>query len=214
MSLINDALKKAKQHQEQSAPSPDSLPHFKPVDPHEKAVRGFGLVLPGFFALLALLVLLLFWEVFQGRKQTGSDESTANTELLVRALDSAHLKAPSSAATSQPVAPNVAPPILGNPVAVPTPASLPVPQAVPKVAVTDEPTVALTATNTAAPTVVLQPEMKLQSIVFNPARPSAMIDGLPLFVGDTIRGQRVTRITARAVTLIGNSRTNVLELTH
>jgi hypothetical protein len=52
----------------------------------------------------------------------------------------------------------------------------------------------------------------LQGILFSPARPSAIIDGTTVFVGSTIGSQRVARITAEAVTLVGSDRTNVLSL--
>ena len=54
--------------------------------------------------------------------------------------------------------------------------------------------------------------LRLQSIIYNPARPSAMIGGKFLFIGDSIQGFRVTAIGQEAVTLIGGGQTNVLSL--
>ena len=53
--------------------------------------------------------------------------------------------------------------------------------------------------------------MKLQSII-NSSRPSAMISGKFLFIGDKFRGYKVTAIDQESVTLIGNGETNVLSL--
>ena len=53
--------------------------------------------------------------------------------------------------------------------------------------------------------------LRLQSIMFG-ARPSAMIAGKFLFVGDSIQGHRVIAIDKGTVTLVGQGQTNVLSL--
>jgi hypothetical protein len=54
--------------------------------------------------------------------------------------------------------------------------------------------------------------LKLQGIVYDPKRPSAVINGRTVFVGDRIRQMRVIAITADTATLVDSSHTNVLSL--
>jgi hypothetical protein len=54
--------------------------------------------------------------------------------------------------------------------------------------------------------------LKLQGVVYNPRRPSAVISGKTLFIGDRIRDFRVVAISQESVTLTGAGQTNVLSL--
>jgi hypothetical protein len=54
--------------------------------------------------------------------------------------------------------------------------------------------------------------LKLQGILFNPTRPSAVINGKPLFVGDRIREFKVIAISRDSATLASSGETNVLNL--
>ena len=56
------------------------------------------------------------------------------------------------------------------------------------------------------------PLPKLQAIVFSPARPSIMISGKTLFIGDKLNEFRVTAIDRESATLVGAGQTNVLTL--
>lgn len=53
---------------------------------------------------------------------------------------------------------------------------------------------------------------QLRAIIFNPTRPSALIDGKTVFVGDKIREFRVIAITPVSATLASVTQTNVLTL--
>ncbi len=53
---------------------------------------------------------------------------------------------------------------------------------------------------------------KLQGIVFNPRRPSAVINGKTLFLGDRVAGFRVVAIGPDSATLVSGGQTNVLML--
>ena len=53
---------------------------------------------------------------------------------------------------------------------------------------------------------------KLQAIIFSSVRPSIMINGKTLFIGDTLDGFRVTAISKESATLAGMDQTNVLTL--
>jgi len=67
-------------------------------------------------------------------------------------------------------------------------------------------------TGTAATVPAKPAPLKLQGIVFNPNRPSAVINGRTLFIGDKIRDMRVVAITPDSATLAGGGHTNVLSL--
>jgi hypothetical protein len=56
------------------------------------------------------------------------------------------------------------------------------------------------------------PSAKLQAIVFDPKRPSAIISGKSVFIGDKIGDLRVLAITQESVTLVGGGQTNLLVL--
>jgi hypothetical protein len=54
--------------------------------------------------------------------------------------------------------------------------------------------------------------LRLQAIVFNPSRPSAMVSGKTLFIGDKLGEFRVVAIDQESATLVGGGQTNVLSL--
>jgi hypothetical protein len=75
------------------------------------------------------------------------------------------------------------------------------------------------AQETSAPaTVVTQeepiskPAPKLQAVVYDPKRPSAIISGKSVFKGDKVGEFSVVGITQESVTLVGSGQTNVLVL--
>src|ERR1035441_8400536 len=80
MSLINDALRRAKDTQQQTpAPPSPNLP-FRPVEPAPpSAGRGQGLLLPVALVVVALLSVLSAWQWFQHRNSTGPTEVNART---------------------------------------------------------------------------------------------------------------------------------------
>lgn len=53
---------------------------------------------------------------------------------------------------------------------------------------------------------------RLQAIFYDPVRPSAMIGGESMFVGDSLGNFRVAAITRTTVTLVSPTRTNLLTL--
>lgn len=67
-------------------------------------------------------------------------------------------------------------------------------------------------TNSAVATEPAPPPLKLQGIVYNPRRPSALINGRVVFVGDRIRDLKISAIHADNVVLTGVGRTNLLNL--
>ena len=208
MSLINDALRRAKDAQQQTPlpPSPE-LP-FRPVEPaQQRARRGLGLLLPVALTAVALLALILVWEW----NRTGG--TATPTEVNARTARVAHATPPALALAAQP-APGqepASPPAL----ATDTTATLAT-DATPAPA--DEPLASVQeseATNAPAMTPPPPPKpapLRLQAIIFTPKRPSAMISGKTLYVGDKLGDLRVVAIDKESATLAGAGQTNVLSL--
>ncbi|HWX20827.1 MAG TPA: hypothetical protein VN578_13090 [Candidatus Binatia bacterium] len=179
MSLINDALKRAKETQ-QHAPSPSPGPQLRPAEPAQYARHSLGLIVPVGLAIVALLGLFLAWRLFQ--KQAPADP------VEVRAQTPAD-------APPTPVSPAAAP-VSTAPASVSSDAS-------------NAPTNSSVATEPAPPKPA---PLRLQVIVYNPARPSAMISGKTVFIGDRIGEFRVVAINKESATLTGAGQTNVLNL--
>lgn len=216
MSLINDALKRAKSVQPQ-APPPASGPQFRPAEPDQVVRRGLGVALPIGAVIVALLGLLLTWELSR-TSSVGQKPLPGTPELAVRAV------APPSPpiASPPPADPPPAPPITA-PEPVASPASKPV-----AVVQTPPPAVQTPAPPAQAPAALAQtpaetnalpvaeapkpPSLKLQAIVYHPTRPSAMINGRTLFVGDRVGEWRVASISADSATLSNPTGRKVLNL--
>ena len=66
---------------------------------------------------------------------------------------------------------------------------------------------------TVAETAPLEPApLRLQAVLYAPSRPSAIVSGTTVFVGDRIRGFRVTQIQRNSATLVGDHETIELKL--
>ena len=229
MSLINDALKRAKQAQQETpAPPPTPVPHFRPVEPVPQAARhGLGLMLPFCLAAIALLSLLLFWELTKRDGSPATGKPNAPLSVAARSLPSPDapvdnlnsqaqasnsLAVANTTASSKPVAGNASEHVAasgGGAVAMS-------PQAVPAADNTNSSLVAedggtnrLAVAEPSPP--ALQP-LKLQAIVFDPRRPSALINGRVVFAGERVREYRVMAIHADNVVLAGAGGTNLLSL--
>ena len=187
MSLINDALKRAKQAQPPPAPSASPSLHLRPVDPAQHARHNLGLLLPVAVAVVAMLILLLLWEIVQNRSTIKFVSAKTESAQAV------------NTPPPRPPAPSV--PAVENRVAAPL---APIPMAQENAAT--NPVVA------AEPSPPKPAPLRLQAIVFNPARPSAMISGRTLFVGDKLGEFRVLRISPESATLVGAGQTNILSL--
>jgi hypothetical protein len=191
MSLINDALKRAKAAQQQvSAPPPD-LP-LRPVEPgHQHARHTLGLLLPVALALVALLALFLVWQWAQTRPPAGLTEITAR-----------------AAVPAAPAQPDWS----AQPPSAPAPAAVPVAAPAAPPLADDRETEPTNAAPVAAPATPKPAPLRLQGILFNPRRPSAMINGKTVYVGEKLGPLRVAAIDRETATLIGPSQTNILSL--
>lgn len=204
MSLINDALKRAREAQDQAAPPPPA-PALRPVEPSQAARHGLGVMLPAALAVVALLVLLFVWQYSQ--RDSIRKAGAPTTENTASVTSPAHQHA---------VQPSVTPPAVTSAAAAPAAA---VPQTATNpagVAAAAQPASAPTVnTESNAPAVAVQTPpkpapLKLQGIVFNPTSPSAMISGKTVYVGDKLGEMRVVAINQISATLVGNGETNVL----
>jgi len=220
MSLINEALKRAKAAQRRVPEAAATGPPLHPVEAVVPARPGLGLALPGLLALLSLLVLLCVWELAQRSARARAPESQAQ----IADADGPHRSAVSSLAAprNEPAvppaiapAPTIPPPSPGGvkPVAEPTPADPPSAPNVASAVVQAPPPVPPPSTGPASESSAPKTEpLRLQGVVFNPRKPSAVINGHTLFLGDRIANFRVVAIRPTTAILVGAGQTNVLSL--
>ncbi len=224
MSLINDALRRANQAQKQAPPvSPPASLQLRPVEPESEPQSGSSLFLPGLLALAAIIVVLLIIQL--SRKSTPSEpvmtraraaESANHAPEARPAAESGQGAASSDSLTRQAGSSPVVHAPLASPaqIAVNSPATT-APSPTNAVAVTPPLNSASPApTNPPLPAVIPTPAAppKLQGIVWDPRRPSAVINGRTLFVGDRFAEFRVRTISPDTVTLVSKTQTNLLQL--
>ena len=215
MSLINDALKRAKEAQQQAAPAPASNLQLRPIEPAQYTRPSIGLMLPAALAVVALLVLFFLWQLAHRTSAVAPTEVKART-----AAPALPPSAPQAVATSVAPVPTAQPDIAP----LPAPSTKPMPGSAgalgpnaasdstnAPVAAAPDSAVANKAADIEAPPPKPAPT-KLQGIVFSRTRPSVMIDSKTLFIGDKLNGYRVTAIDRESVTLVGTGQTNILTM--
>lgn len=195
MSLINDALKRTKQAQQENPPATPSL-EFQPADPGQQASKNSVLLCVGLTCIVAAILGL------SGLLVHFVAQSKSNTlPVAARVVD--HPIAPAPISINPPSEPTQAPPAVEPTVSKASPSYIERP---------DEPN-----TN-GYPVAAVIPEppkpapMKLQGIFFNPQNPSAVVSGRSVYLGDRVNGYRVMGISPVAVTLVSATETNVLSL--
>lgn len=207
MSLINDALKRAKEAQQQAPPPPPTNLPFRPVEPAQQgARRGLGILLLATLALAALLVLFLIWQLAQTRPAAPSTEVNART---APARQPASASVETGAAIPVPAAkPDLAPAPLAALATALASDTTPERTNPPLPAVQEgEQTNAAAVLGSQAPNPA---PLRLQGIVINPRRPSAVINGKTLFLGDKLGNFRLVALDQYSATLVGAGQTNVL----
>ena len=116
MSLINDALREAKQAQQEAAPPPPSNLQLRPIEPAQHTRGNAGLMWPTILLVAALLMLVIVWQ------QNHRGETARRMEVQARtAMAATPAVAPAPAVTA--VAP--APPPQPAPVAANAPKAPP-----------------------------------------------------------------------------------------
>jgi hypothetical protein len=193
MSLINDALKRAReQAPEETPPSAAEDPAMTPATHATRSPQWPLVVVP---ALLVGVIGVAVWFFWSASNSMG---------LTARALTSRTVSA-----REEPPAESSHPAGGSNSsiAATATPAGAVIPPAVTN-------TAALTAPTATAPPVPkpAAPTLKLQAIFYRPAHPTAIISSKTVSRGDTIHGARVLRIDRESVALWVNGQTNVLTM--
>ena len=185
MSLINDALKRAKQVQAATPLPITSGPAFRAsaeanANPPENATHR---LMKGVVLLAAFGAVCVAWQLFRAPRGERADIQAIARPAPVCAT--APLQEPGIDGPAVPA----------RPIAQPAPAltnSEPVPATPPREAVPPK----------------RQSALKLQAIFFSPNRPSAIINGKSVFVGDYVGEQQVMQITQNSATLVGAGVTN------
>lgn len=186
MSLINDALKRARQTQQQNPPPTPPL-QFRPVEPGQPNHARAPLLFVGLALALILVVALgglVVWFV--------SQKSAGELRVAARTVNETATAAPADSQVEL----------------VPTPSPAP--------AIAPAPTPVEPETNTLPVTAAIEPPKpqapKLQGISFHPTRPSAIVNGKNVVIGDRVGEFRVLAITRGSVTLGSAAVTHVLSL--
>ena len=175
MSLINDALKRARQSQQNNPPS--GVPPLPPVEPPARGGTGWILVAA---AILFLAAAGLFIGVAIFKHQAPPAETAKAPEV------STLPPAPARTAAA-PV--SVAAPV---PVSVPAPVSTPASNAVLRPATNANPT-------NPPPAAPVEQLPRLQGIIFNAAHPLAIVNGKTVNVGDRVGDYQVKQILKNSV---------------
>jgi hypothetical protein len=184
MSLINDALQRAKQTQQAQQPTISNL-ELRPRDPIRRLNQGMPWLLP-VFGLIAVAVAVAGIVLFRSWNRTAVVARPSPAE-------------PASFAASVPVPPDVS----SSPRAATTLANatgLPA----------DRTGTNTSAAISNVPPTPVGP--KLQGIFFSATHPAAIISGRTVYVGDEVAEFRVAAITPRSATLVSQGKTNILTL--
>lgn len=205
MSLINDALKRAKQVHATQPCAPPNL-QLRPAEPARVSSKGFGLVLPATVITIVVVGLISYFGFRQAggpvsMPQITSAKAIHNTARAPAIKDHASVAEPAFRQSQQPTehAAEIATTANSSDRAHPQTRENP----------------AATVSAVAASTVPVPPAPappKLQAIVFTPGHPSAIISGKSVCIGDHVKDFRVAAIDQTSATLVSATETNVLKI--
>lgn len=216
MSLINEALKRAKHAQKKDAPPLVSSTTLRPTEPARPTDINPVNLLPLLFIALMVIGGGIVWIALRSGAAL-SGPQTVQAKSVPRSV------APSAKTESQPM--------IGQPVTVPsrpvaqpsptvglatdsaTPASAPAqptPVELPSISKATLTTTQQVVTASAPPPPPPMP--KLQAIFYRPQRPTAVLDGRIVLIGKTIGEYRVVDISQESVTVVRAGQTNVLKM--
>lgn len=204
MSLINDALKRAKQVQQEQPARTEPGPQLRPIEARPVERNALALMLPAVALVILGLGCFVVWNSLAHKPQA---TTAAQFEQLSAAAPAALPTAlPIESAASVATAPVAQ---FGNsPIVVPTTSTASA-FSQRESSSAEVPSGTQAAVEAATP----KPAMpKLQAIFYHPTRPSAMINGKSVFLGDKVGELRVAAIDQESITLAGGSQTNVLTL--
>lgn len=208
MSLINEALKRAKQAQKDN-PAPPLALQFKAADPSQQRNPG-----PPILLIVAVVVVLAlvgaFVTITLQKRGAGPivNAKQPNEILLQTVAPSAVAPEPVLVTGQSQAAPSAVP---AQPVSTANTATgSGVSAGLPSPAPNDSLTNIATADVDSTPGKPALP--KLQGIFYRPERPSAVISGKNVFVGSRVGKFQVLAITQESVTISSATQTNVLSL--
>lgn len=223
MSLINDALKQAGKAQKENPPPESNLQFRAAEQPPHRSYTPPAIMYVVFVVVLVLGGLLVLFALRKSPEVVKANTPPAPSK-AASIPDTPASEAPVEQKANPIVFPKPVAPAPAEPaVAVETPPTATVSQEPPKLvaspvsspadaAVATSPTTT-NATVSAPPVEPPKPtKPKLQGIYYNPTRPSAVVNGRTLYVGDRVGEFHVREITKDAVTLASATQTYVLSL--
>ena len=230
MSLINDALKRAKHAQQKSPPPTSPGLVLRPIEPERGKQSNLVTLLPLAVVVLVGVGGLMIWFAMRASGmrpspttvvQARSASPPAATQPIRTPLEKPLTKVapaqpvvPPSASAPPARAPETAPaqsisqpsPAIVAATILPAPVSAPMPaSAAPAATITQ----AVVVASGPPPPPALP---KLQGIFYRPERPAALLDGKMVLVGRTSGEYRVAAISQQSVTVIRAGQTNILNM--
>jgi cytoskeletal protein RodZ len=207
MSLINDALKRAKQvQQEQPARTEPGL-QLRPLEARPVERNSLALALPAIALIILGLGCFVVWKALTHKSE--KPDQTASLSPVEQISASTSIES-ASTSSSQPAAAATLSTVQhasSSTVATPPPSTQSVPVRI------ETPTAEVSAgTQAVVEVAAAKPVPKLQGIFYNPTRPTAIVSGKSVSVGDKVGELRVAAIDQESITLAGGGQTNVLTL--
>lgn len=218
MSLINDALRRAREAQTNQPPpvpepisvtppplQPKSPPRPPPLDPVEPPpMSPWSSLLP--VILVGLVVFALagtggyfFWKSWTAKRaevkaRLAAKDPPPRPIVTNSPVTKAATSAQSQATNPPPISSASTPATVAKPLPTPTPVPAP------------------SAASNSAPVVTKWPNLRLQGIFYRTKDPCVVINNRTLFVDDMIEGAKVVAIHQRGTTLVLNGQTNFMVL--
>jgi len=211
MSLINDALKRARQTQQKNSPPPAPGALLRTVEAASPRTSRPGRLLPLAVAAVLVMVFVVWWAV--SRDGTGKNVAPVTTEESEPSAEAISTASTPTPTATQPQ-PEPAPATIVTPAVSPSDAPA---TSAPPPAIASSPVVPPPATTT-TPAVVAEalpaaPAWpKLQGIFYRPDRPSALLNGKTVLIGERSGEFLVVAVDRQSVTLVRAGATNVLRL--
>jgi hypothetical protein len=215
MSLINDALRRTRQVQQRAHSSVAQGLQLHPLEAAPRQARGPGLLRLGLLGAAGLCALLM---ISQGVRGHGPAPTAATAP-------AARGSSPGQPASPAPTAHDAAGlgPVSASQPAIPAAESPPSPLGAAESATNGRSASAAIVSKSSSPASAraeAAPEtsppgprpIRLQAIIFHPTRPSAIINGKTLFLGDMLGEMQLVAIGRESATLAGSGQTNLLTL--
>lgn len=191
MSLINDALKRAKQAQDKSVPPTAAGASMRPAETTPVKAPGMGILMPLFIgAILVLVGGALVWMAMtrNGEKKAAATSATTNA---VASAEVAGSTATTEADEAKKANESSAPAVVAASVELPNTAA---------------------GAANALTNAVVDTTPKLQGIMYRAKQPVAVVNGKNVMVGSKLGEYQVVAIEQQSVTVVKAGVTNVLTL--